>query len=62
VLEGRPGTKQALLELMQSAGTEERGEAMTLMTHHIEILSYRTLFRIARRGVESHRSLARIER
>ena len=31
----RPGTKQALLELMEWAGIEEQGEAMTLMIHHL---------------------------
>ena len=31
----RPGTKQALLELMAWAGIEEQGEAMTLMIHHL---------------------------
>lgn len=34
-LKVRPGTKQALAELMQWAGIEEQGEAMTLMIHHL---------------------------
>ena len=34
-LRARPGTKQALAELMQWAGLEEQGEAMTLMIHHL---------------------------
>jgi hypothetical protein len=34
----RPGTKQALKELMQWAGIEEQGEAMTLMIHHLHNL------------------------
>lgn len=34
-LKVRPGTKQALLELMQWAGIEEQGEALTLMIHHL---------------------------
>lgn len=34
-LKVRPGTKQALLELMKWAGIEEQGEAMTLMIHHL---------------------------
>lgn len=34
-LKVRPGTKQALLELMQWAGIKEQGEAITLMAHHI---------------------------
>ncbi|UVL26771.1 hypothetical protein [Pseudomonas donghuensis] len=34
-LKVRPGTKRALLELMEWAGIEEQGEAMTLMIHHL---------------------------
>jgi hypothetical protein len=34
----RPGTKQALKELMQWAGIEEQGEAMTLMIHRLHEL------------------------
>jgi len=34
-LKVRPGTKQALLVLMEWAGIEEQGEAMTLMIHHL---------------------------
>ena len=34
-LKVRPGTKQALLDLMEWAGIEEQGEAMTLMIHHL---------------------------
>jgi hypothetical protein len=34
-LKVRPGTKQALLELMEWAGIEDQGEAMTLMIHHL---------------------------
>jgi len=34
-LKVRPGTKQALAELMTWAGIEEQGEAMTLMIHHL---------------------------
>lgn len=37
-LKVRPGTKQALLELMDWAGIEEQGEAMTLMIHHLHRL------------------------
>lgn len=37
-LKVRPGTKQALLELMNWAGIEEQGEAMTLMIHHLHAL------------------------
>lgn len=31
----RPGTKQALAELMEWAEIEEQGEALTLMIHHL---------------------------
>lgn len=31
----RPGTKQALAELMKWAEIEEQGEALTLMIHHL---------------------------
>jgi hypothetical protein len=37
-LKVRPGTKQALAELMQWAGIEERGEALTLMIHRLHEL------------------------
>jgi len=60
-LKVRPGTKQALLELMEWAGIEEQGEAMTLMIHHIEALGHHALFRIARHEIEANRSVARSE-
>lgn len=60
-LKVRPGTKQALLELMEWAGIEEQGEAMTLMIHHIEALGHHALFRIARHDMEAHPSVARTE-
>lgn len=34
----RPGTKQALSELMDWAGIEEQGEALTWMIHHVQEL------------------------
>ena len=34
----RPGTKQALSELMEWAEIEEQGEALTLMIHHLHAL------------------------
>ncbi|MFV3319384.1 hypothetical protein [Pseudomonas sp. NY15374] len=37
-LKVRPGTKQALMELMEWAGIKEQGEAMTLMIHHLHAL------------------------
>ncbi|MDD2113782.1 hypothetical protein NP554_18570 [Pseudomonas asiatica] len=60
-LKVRPGTKQALQELMEWAGIEEQGEAMTLMIHHVEALGHHALFRIARHEIEAHRSVARTE-
>lgn len=60
-LKVRPGTKQALLELMEWAGIEEQGEAMTLMIHHIEALGHHALFRIARHEIEANRDVARSE-
>ncbi|KXK72075.1 hypothetical protein BC89_03635 [Pseudomonas monteilii] len=60
-LKVRPGTKQALLELMEWAGIEEQGEAMTLMIHHVEALGHHALFRIARHEIEANRSVARSE-
>lgn len=60
-LKVRPGTKQALLDLMEWAGIEEQGEALTLMIHHVEALGHHALFRIARHEVEAHRSVARTE-
>ncbi|GLO38897.1 hypothetical protein PPUN15366_05410 [Pseudomonas putida] len=60
-LKVRPGTKQALLDLMEWAGIEEQGEAMTLMIHHIEALGHHALFRIARHEIEAYRSVVRTE-
>lgn len=60
-LKVRPGTKRALLELMEWAGIEEQGEAMTLMIHHIEALGHHALYRIARHEIETHRSVVRTE-
>jgi hypothetical protein len=37
-LKVRPGIKQALAELMQWAGIEEQGEALTLMIHRLHEL------------------------
>lgn len=37
-LKVRPGTKQAQAELMQWAGIEEQGEALTLMIHRLHEL------------------------
>lgn len=45
-LKVRPGTKQALAELMQWAAIEEQGEALTLMIHHVEALGRNALLRL----------------
>ncbi|WP_346399886.1 hypothetical protein [Pseudomonas syringae] len=37
-LRARPGTRQALKELMEWAEIEEQAEAMTLMIHHLHAL------------------------
>ena len=34
----RPGTRQALADLMEWSGISEQGEAMTLMIHHLHAL------------------------
>ena len=60
-LKVRPGTKQALTELMEWAGITEQGEALTLMIHHVEALGHHALLRIARHEIEAHRSVARTE-
>jgi len=60
-LKVRSGTKRTLLELMEWAGIEEQGEAMTLMIHHIEALGHHALFKITRHEIEAHRAVARTE-
>jgi hypothetical protein len=37
-LKVRPGTKKALADLMEWAGIDEQGEALTLMIHHLHAL------------------------
>lgn len=34
----RPGTRQALVDLMEWSGISEQGEAMTLMIHHLHAM------------------------
>ncbi|WP_300747227.1 hypothetical protein [Pseudomonas sp.] len=34
----RPGTRQALADLMEWSGITEQGEAMTLMIHHLHAM------------------------
>lgn len=60
-LKVRPGTKQALAELMEWAEITEQGEALTLMIHHVEALGHHALLRIARHEIEAHRNVARTE-
>ena len=52
-LKVRPGTKQALSELMEWAGIEEQGEALTLMIHHVEALGRDALLRLAPQNATS---------
>ena len=40
----RPGTKQALADLMEWSGITEQGEAMTLMIHHLHALGSKATF------------------
>ncbi len=60
-LKVRPGTKQALLELMGWAGIEEQGEAMTLMIHHIEALGRSVLLQLLRHETAGFDVVARDE-
>lgn len=60
-LKVRPGTKQALSELMGWAGIEEQGEALTLMIHHVEALGRDWMLRIARHEAEGRQVVARTE-
>jgi len=59
-LKVRPGTKQALLELMEWAGIEEQGEALTLMIHHVEALGSDAVLRLAPQN-ETSEIVARTE-
>lgn len=40
----RPGTRQALADLMEWSGITEQGEAMTLMIHHLHALGSKANF------------------
>lgn len=58
----RPGTKQALAELMEWAGIEEQGEALTLMIHHLHGLGPERalpLLRVPRHEIVISASVAR---
>lgn len=60
-LKVRPGTKQALRELMAWAGIEEQGEAMTLMIHHLEALGRAALLHLLRHEMAGDEVVARNE-
>ncbi|MFY9961675.1 hypothetical protein [Pseudomonas sp.] len=60
-LKVRPGTKRALLELMEWAGIEEQGEAMMLMIHHIEALGRPALLQLLRHEMAGNEVVARNE-
>ncbi|MGX0957437.1 hypothetical protein AB7M18_003565 [Pseudomonas viridiflava] len=58
----RPGTKQALSDLMAWAGIEEQGEAMTLMIHHLHAMGSakcQPLLNPPRHGYEPSQIVAR---
>lgn len=60
-LKVRPGTKQALTELMQWAEIEEQGEALTLMIHRLHGLGpdrALPLLEVPRHGYVPTRSVA----
>lgn len=40
----RPGTRQALADLMEWSGITEQGETMTLMIHHLHALGSKAKF------------------
>ena len=40
----RPGTRQALADLMEWSGITEQGEAMTLMIHHLHAMRSKAIF------------------
>lgn len=58
----RPGTRQALAELMEWAGIEEQGEALTLMIHHIQDVGRDGVIRFlcSRPVLEYHENVAPI--
>jgi hypothetical protein len=58
----RPGTRQALADLMEWAGITEQGEAMTLMIHHLHALGSarcQPLLAAPRHGYEPSQNVAR---
>lgn len=58
----RPGTKQALADLMEWAGITEQGEALTLMIHHVQDLGPEGVVRFvgSRHKIENSENVARI--
>lgn len=58
----RPGTKQALSDLMAWSGIEEQGEALTLMIHHLHAMGSakcQPLLNPPRHGYEPSQIVAR---
>lgn len=58
----RPGTRQALADLMEWSGITEQGEAMTLMIHHVQDLGPDGVVRFvgSRHKIEDCQNVARI--
>lgn len=58
----RPGTRQALADLMEWSGITEQGEAMTLMIHHLHAMGAarcQPLFTPPRHEIEISQNVAR---
>ena len=58
----RPGTRQALADLMEWSGITEQGEAMTLMIHHLHAMGtakYQPLLNPPRHEIEISQNVAR---
>lgn len=58
----RPGTRQALADLMEWSGITEQGEAMTLMVHHLHAMGSakcQHLLRPPRHEIEISQNVAR---
>lgn len=58
----RPGTRQALADLMEWSGITEQGEALTLMIHHVQDLGPDGVVRFVglRYKIEDSQNVARI--
>lgn len=57
----RPGTRQALADLMEWSGITEQGEAMTLMIHHLHAMGAKSkaLLDPPRHEIEISQNVAR---